>query len=355
MKTITELDSNFIPAPPDYPDAVFLDALSEPFRLYGLIPSKDGEGFFRMSPDIAEKVSEGVCELNCQTSGGRLRFMTDSPYICLSVKVKHAGIMPHFAPCGSYGFDMYEKENGTYFFRGAFLPPIAPAESYSASRTLPSGQKMRDITLDFPLYSALYSVSIGLKKGSCFEKAPEYTVKKPVVYYGSSITQGACATRPGSMYPAILSRKLDCDYIDLGFSGNARAEQVMADYIADLPMSAFVYDYDHNAPSPEFLEKTHMRLFETFRKKQPDTPVVILSRPRYVQDEDTCARLAVIRKTYEKALADGDQNVYLLNGKELMALADDDGTVDDCHPTDLGFRSMANAIEPILRAILYKK
>ena len=353
MKTITELDSNFIPAPPEYPDTVFTRALSEPFTLYGVTAPSGNEGFHRMPCDIADKVSEGVSQLNYETSGGRLRFMTDSPYVCISVRIKHAGIMAHFAPCGSYGFDMYERENGKYSFRGSFLPPIVPTESYCASRAFSDGQKMRDITIDFPLYSALYSVSVGLKKGSKLGKAPAYTVRKPVVYYGSSITQGACATRPGLMYPAILSRKLDCDYIDLGFSGNARGEQIMAEYIASLPMSAFVYDYDHNAPSPAFLEETHGRFFETFRAKQPDTPVIILSRPRFVQDEDTRARFAVIRKTYEKALADGDKAVYFLNGEELMALAGDDGTVDDCHPTDLGFRSMANAVEPILRTVLY--
>lgn len=352
MKTISELDRNFIPAPSDYPDAVFLDALSEPFHLYGVIPPKGEEGFCRMPREIAEKVSAGVFELNEKTSGARLRFVTDSPYICLSVKVKCPGTMSHFALTASLGFDLYEKTEDGYAFLGAFIPPFGAVKEYGAGRMLPGGKKRRDITLNFPTYSSIYSVSIGLQKGSILDAAPDYAFSKPIVFYGSSITQGGCSSRPGTMYPAILSRSLDFDYIDLGFSGNAKAEETMAEYLSTLPMRAFVYDYDHNAPDCAYLRATHGRLFDLFRKKQPDTPVIILSRPRYVQDEDTVNRLAVIRETYERALAAGDKNVYLITGRELMALAKDDGTVDDCHPTDLGFFSMAQAVLPVLKKVL---
>ena len=355
MKTVTELDRNFILPPPEYPDAVFTDILSEPYTLYGVIPPTENEGFHRMPCDVAERVSENVGNLNYHTSGGRVRFKTDSPYICLSVKIKSDGRMPHFAFCGSYGFEMYEREETRYVLRGSFLPPIEKAESYGASVALPNERKMRDITIDFPLYSALYSVAIGLKKGSRLDRSPAYTVKKPVVFYGSSITQGACASRPGMMYPAVLSCILDFDYIDLGFSGSARAETTMAQYIADLDMSAFVYDYDHNAPDVGYLRATHHPFFERIREKNPSLPIVFLSRPQYEQSRDSDEREAVIRETYEKAVSDGDKNVYFVSGRNLMDLAGNDGSVDGVHPTDLGFYSMVRAVYPTLSSILYKR
>ena len=143
--------------------------------------------------------------------------------------------------------------------------------------------------------------------------------------------------------------------MNLGFSGSGKAEQTIADYIADLPMGVFVYDYDHNAPDLAHLEATHERMFHTIREKNPQLPILILSRPKYVLTDVEQQRLAVIRRTYENAVAAGDTHVYFLEGSALMAMAENDGTVDGTHPNDLGFASMAKALEPVLAAILDKE
>ena len=126
----------------------------------------------------------------------------------------------------------------------------------------------------------------------------------------------------------------------------------MAEYLAKLDMSMFVYDYDHNAPTLQHLRNTHQRMFRTIREANPQLPIVLLSRPKYRLDEEEKQRLAVIRRTYENAVAAGDRHVYFMDGTTLMALAENDGTVDGTHPNDLGFYSMAKALEPVLADIL---
>lgn len=356
MKTIAELDTNFV-VKCDHVDGdtEFYDILQPPFRLYGLIPPNDETPLFhRMPRSIATSVSSGVAELNLHASGGRVRFVTDSPYITLSAELGSFGAMSHFAFSGSAGFDAYEKTNDSYRYLGTAVPLFEAHRTNKYTVEIPLYEaRVRDITLNFPTYSAVRSVQIGLKSGALLQKASEYTVTEPVVFYGSSITQGGCASRAGTMYSALLSRMLDFDFINLGFSGNAKGELTMANYLASLPMSVFVYDYDHNAPTVEHLRETHGRLFDIFRKAHPYTPVIFLSRPLYERSEDTLARFAVIRETYERALASGDKNVYLLSGRELMAIAGCEGTVDNCHPTDLGFYSMAQAIRPVLEHCLF--
>ena len=128
----------------------------------------------------------------------------------------------------------------------------------------------------------------------------------------------------------------------------------MADYIASLPMSVFVCDYDHNAPTVEHLAATHENLYRTVRNAHPDIPVIFMARPLFTPGEDALARLEVIKATYEKAKAAGEE-VYLLDGPTLMALAGDDGMVDGAHPNDLGFGSMAQAVTEVLRRIWHKE
>ena len=172
------------------------------------------------------------------------------------------------------------------------------------------------------------------------------------MYYGSSITQGGCASRPGNSYESIVSRRLDADYINLGFSGNAKGEPEIAEYISKLDMSCFVYDYDFNAPTVEHLINTHQKMYNVIREANPDLPIVLMSSPKYRLTDEGKQRLSVIRKTYEDAKANGDGNVYFIDGSTLMALAKYDGTVDDCHPNDLGFASMAKAVGDLLEKIM---
>lgn len=346
LRDIAKIDKNFAVAEKiNKPDVRFYDALEAPFVICGV--KHDGTCFRRLPKAVAETVSDRVLALSSRTAGGRVRFCTDSPYVAISAQMPLVGRMGHFALSGSSGFDLYA--DGRYI--KTFVPPVKLTDGYESVIDL-GERKMRQITVNFPLYSDVSRLQLGLQAGSHLEKPQPYRYETPVVFYGSSITQGGCASRPGNCYSAILGRRLDFDHINLGFSGSGKAEEAIARYIAGLSMSVFVYDYDHNAPDLAHLEATHERMFRIIRQANPCLPIVILGRPRFYLSELERQRLAVIRRTYENALAAGDQQVYFMDGPTLMAMAENEGTVDGTHPNDLGFASMARALEPLLKKIL---
>lgn len=346
MPNIAEIDKNFdIPLTVNKQNITFYHSLSAPFEVYGLLYEN---GHFRRMPEaFSQPVSRNVHSLSRNTAGGRLRFCTDSSCVVIHAKMPHIGKMSHFALCGSSGFDLYIGNE----YRASYLPPFHITDGYQSVVELGSRQ-MREITLHFPLYSDVSELYIGLDDTASIKAPTPYKTQKKMVFYGSSITQGGCASRPGTAYPSLVARHFDSDFINLGFTGNAKGEPAMAEYIKTLPMSVFIYDYDHNAPSLEHLENTHENMFKIIREANPTLPIVMLSRPRYFPTEEECERLAIIRKTYENALASGDKNVYFIDGKTLMQFCHNEGTVDGCHPTDLGFFSMAKTLIELLQTIL---
>ncbi len=355
MSDFSKVDKNFhIDTTLDKTDIRFYDVKEEPFRVYGLIYEN---GRFRRMPEAVAKRAEadfeqwgGVHRLHDCAAGGRVRFKTDSPYIAIHAKMPFVGRMNHFALTGSAGFDMYVREEEGDRYVKTFVP-YDLEDHYESIHEFSKGT-MREFLIHFPPYSSVSELYIGLQENATVEAASKYRVEKPIVYYGSSITQGGCASRPGNIYTNIISRRLDADHINLGFSGNGKGEPTMAAYIADLEMSAFVLDYDHNAFDPEHLRKTHEPFFKAVREKHPDIPVVMCTRPKIYLNKLEVQRREIVKETYERALANGDKNVYFLDGNDLMALCGNEGTVDNCHPTDFGFYSMAKAIGDVLEKVL---
>lgn len=338
MADISQIDKNFkVVCTIGKKDVHYYNPLCSPFKVYGVF-YENGK-YRRMKESVAKDVSERVYFLHTNTAGGRIRFQTNSSYVALYVKMPTIGKMPHFALCGSAGFDVYEKDK----YKASFLPPMDAVDGYEGLIEL-GNKKMREITINLPLYSDISELYIGLQKSAIVQEPTPYAIEKPIVYYGSSITQGGCASRPGTAYQGHISRAFDADFINLGFSGSALAEDKMIDYIKKLSMSVFVLDYDHNAPTNEHLENTHEKMFLAIRKENPTLPILILSRPNYHLNEMERRRRNIIKRTYENALLRGDKNVYFLDGKKLMAIAKGEGQVDGCHPTDLGFFSMAKAM-----------
>ncbi len=319
----------------------FYNALSEPFKIYGVYMD---DGKFRRLPEkVAESVSRGVWILHANTAGGRVRFRTNSPYVAVNVKMGEIGKMPHFPLAGSAGFDVYRNDgNGEEYVR-TFMPPFNIEDGYESLISF-DDEVMRDVTINFPLYSEVKELYIGLDENAVVEAPTPYIDKKPMVYYGSSITQGGCASRPGNCYQGYICRTFNCDYINLGFSGSAKAEDEMTEYIKSLDMSIFVYDYDHNAPSIEHLRNTHEKMFKAIREAHHEIPIIMMSAPVWNPSVDWKERRDIVEQTYKNALAAGDKNVYFVDGKALMSLCENNGTVDNCHPTDLGFYSMARVL-----------
>lgn len=348
MAKISDIDKNFeVKTDFSKENICWINALSNPIFLFGVF--HDGERYKRMDTEVAKSVSNGVTILHTNTSGGRITFETDSPYVAISVKGGFCH-MPHMAFTGSAGFDLMVWDNGCFNHFATFVPPVDNTSEYTSIVEFPN-KKMRKILIHFPLYSDVYELNLGFDGSSVINAYNPYDGKPPVVYYGSSITQGGCASRPANNYPAIVSAKTLTDFVCLGFSGNAHGEDEMREYIASLPMSAFVLDYDHNdCDNPERMRKTHPSLYERVRETHPDIPIIIMTEPySYRREEPRKANFAVIEETYLKARQRGD-NVYFIDGHEMFGEEYKTcGTVDGCHPNDFGFVKMAEAVLKCLK------
>lgn len=345
MKKIEELDKNFSANIPDFDGMTAYDVREAPFCLNGIL--HDESGYFRMDKRIADSINEYISQLNLHTSGGRVRFSTDSRKIILSVDLGELCHMSHMPLSGSSSFDLYV--NGEYL--SVFRAPDGEAykKPWISEMVLPQGEK--DIVINFPLYNKVKSLFIYLEKNSSVNVPSSYEEKAPIVFYGSSITQGGCASHPGNAYPNMISRSLNRDFINLGFSGNCKAEYEMCEYIASLPMSLFVYDYDYNAPTPEFLEATHERFFKQLRSLRPDVPVLMLSAAdNFFGEEIMTRRREIIKKTYDNAVHSGDKNVYFIDGRSFYKdFGLDFCTVDCVHPNDLGFFGFYKVISEFIK------
>lgn len=369
-KTIIELDKNFnINSNIDVSDIVWISGNDKALKVHGaynkaLYPETDAKPeYIRMDPDVACKANNCVYTYFTNTSGIRVRFKTDSEYIAINCKWDNMSQIPHITAVGSSGFDFYVKADGKERFVKAFFPPIENNGAKNGYEGIYhfTTKEMREITINFPLYNDVSEFYLGLQRDASINAAEDYKFKTPIVYYGSSITQGGCASRPGNAYQAILSRAFDADFINLGFSDGARGEEVMANYIASLDMCAFVYDYDHNAKTSDMLLETHYPFYKIVREKHPDIPIICMTRPcpiktfgaPFTKEWFVEIRQDIVRDTCRKAKEAGDNNIYFLNGAEFFAGEGVDCcTVDGNHPNDLGFYRMAKALAPVLAKAL---
>lgn len=331
------------------PDIRFYDVRETPFSIYGLYRPETEPVFKRLPDQVAKNVSETVEQLYANTSGGRVRFSTDSRYVAIHAEMPYIANRSIMSLLCSAGFDIYIQEGGKEVYWSSYRPPVDMTDGYENIVYFPD-RRHREITLYFPLYNEVNQLFVGLEKDASVGKGAEYRISSPVIYYGSSITQGASASRPGMCYEAIISRKLNCDFRNFGFAAGAKGERAIAEYLASLPCSAFVCDYDYNAPSPEHLEQTHQEFYRILRSGLKEVPILILSRPVTGYDNpENRRRRDIIYHTCHNAWENGDDRVYFIDGYSLFG-ADgmEDCIADGIHPNDLGFYRMAGTIAKVL-------
>ncbi len=352
---IEDIDPNFKFDTVKEEDIEWISALDERFSLYGVYYDEEETSFVRMPNAVAQGVSENVERLAKRASGGRLRFITDSPYIAIRSVNANTGLGTYFTMISYYGYSIFQESGYMAMLSPTFDILKNGGEDIAYEGIKYFGTTKRQYTICFPPYGQVRALFIGIKKGSVLKKPKPYKNENaPVVFYGSSITMGGCTTRPGCEYTAMCCRDLKLHYLNFGFSGNCKGELVLADYFASLPMSVFVYDYDHNAPNADFLADTHERFFLRLRELRPDLPVIMITRP--TRTHQWQQRREVILNTYERALARGDENVYFIDGSTFFPKAlRPYTTVDEVHPNDLGFALMAKKVKGVLRRILSKK
>lgn len=351
---LTEIDKNFSTIAAAEDSFIFRNVLDGTFSLEGLPwRTTNKEPYYRLPEALTDiDVNAGALELAHHTSGACVRFMSNSAEIMLKADLAWDMGMRHNV--NRRGFDCFYRNTDGKFVFHRHVKPAPQDDTLQEICAQNPNCEMREWLINMPLYGGVIKFEIGLKEGAELLPPPPHKIKKPVLFYGSSITQGGCASRPGNAYTSMLCRELDAEQINLGFSGCGRGESAIAEAIAELELAAFVMDYDHNAPTVEHLELTHNRFFRIIREKNPLLPIVILSRcDFYASEESIVRRREIIRKTYLDAKNAGDENVYFIDGETLWGTKMRDAcTIDGCHPNDLGFYRMYETIYPLLQKIL---
>lgn len=327
----------------------------KPIRIYGLSVINPQEGrFWRLNTDIMEKMPH-YAETGKRCMGGRVRFITNSANITIRMALKTLQVDRAMCLPGSSGADIYYGVGEKSRYAGYIAPTDYEDSSRVVECKLTREARHEMVTINLPRNDQLASLEIGIDDDADMLPPVEYSISKPIIYYGSSITEGGCAPRPGASYTSVLSRWLDADHFNYGFSGKALGEPEFAAYIAaHKDISLFVYDYDHNAPNPEHLMKTHEPFFKIIREAHRDLPIIMMSRPDYDRnEEDSIKRREVIYHTFINARSAGDENVYFVDGQQFFGLTGrDECTIDGCHPTSLGFMRMAETLYPLARRLL---
>jgi hypothetical protein len=289
----------------------------------------DTKDYYDRLPARAEGVvRDPVWGLSHDVAGLVVRFATDAGSICVSWD--GGGGMQHMPATGRSGLDLFVKRDGEW----RFTRVARPEEEWTVRRLFEGrSREKREYLLYLPLYNKVTRVEIGVPDTCQLWKLPK-PEGKPIVFYGTSITQGGCASRPGNVHTAILGRWLGREVINLGFSGNGMMEPEMAEFISELDPAVLMIDCIPNVGSK--IGELTVPFMEIYRKKRPDTRVMLVENVREYDTEDNAA----MKREWQKLVDAGDENLFYLTCDQDVWLGGD-ATVDGVHPTDLGFLLMA--------------
>ena len=325
------------------------NCFDEPIKVFGIPFFEEKRKFERLPEQLRAKMSN-LEFLGRRCPGARIGFRTDAEEFTVKIYLKTLSldIGMSIYSCQSACVMIGDRQNSV--FAALINPPNYNTKVFE--KTVKKSSNMEEVTIWLLRNEEIDNVEIIMPDYACVEGPTPYKYGK-ALYYGSSITEGGCCCNVTNGYNALLSRWLDLDYYNFGFSGKARGELEMADYINTIDMSLFVMDYDHNAPNVEHLRNTHEPFFKRIREVNPKLPILILSKPDFDYTEDGKERRAVIENTYNNAVKAGDKNVYFVDGETFFGEHDRHlFTIDRTHPNDLGFYRMASVILPRMKKIL---
>lgn len=305
----------------------------------------DTESFYARLPLKAKKSVRGpVWKLSQCSAGIHIRFKSDAKKLQVRWTLSKKSLaMPHMPATGVSGIDLYAMDK-TGKLR--FCANASPKKlTNTASLTLPEST---EYLLYLPLYNGLKSLELGVPKDKHLSKLPASTISDNIVFYGTSITQGACASRPGMAATSITSRALNTPVINLGFSGNGKMEIEMAELLSELDPAIYVLDCLWNM-SPQLVSDRVVPFIARLRKSHPSTPIILVedSSFRGLSSE----KGGILKAIFTKLTQQGDQNLYFIPNKDMLG-QDFDGTVDGIHPNDLGMARQAAVFAQFLKPLL---
>ena len=311
----------------------------------------------RLPANVTTNVNAGVRSMKHHTSGLQFRLKTTSPHVSFRwVPWSKSLSMDHMPSTGVSGIDVYvQKPDGTWKYLKTGRVRSASGGSLDRVYIAPG----TPICVNLPLYNGVTEFKLGIDKNAEVEAlGPRKSgIEKPVVFYGTSITHGGCCSRPGLAFVNIVGRDLDVPVVNLGFSGSGVMEFEMSEHLAAIDASCYVLDCLWNmgmskdkARHGRNVDENYEPFIRNLRAKRPGVPIVMAE-----QCDVFCgppnAKDRCMKALYEKLIAEGWKNLVYLP-KDKMYTGDCDGTVDGCHPNDLGMRSMADAFGDAVRKAL---
>ena len=334
---------------------VWTDAAQLP--LYGKATEDTFTRYARLPASLQEVSRPPVWRLGQNSTGLYVRFRTASPTLWVRWESASSKLMNHMSPTGSRGLDLYALEDGKWRFIAAGRPDLK--QTVTEQKVMANMEpQMREYMLYLSLYNGVTDLGIGTEEGYPVLQ-PEVNSprsERPIVMYGTSITQGGCTSRPGMLYTSIMARRLNREFINLGFSGNAHLDLEIARLMASVPDPAlYVIACTENASPEQFAERGEA-FFRILRDAHPDVPVIFVEDPHFshmVLDraiaDEVNGRNAAQKALYEHLVAAGEKNLFYVPSFEMTQQED---FVDGVHFTDLGMTHYADLMEPVLREAL---
>ncbi len=310
----------------------------------------DTDSFYDRLPARAkETVPPSVWGLSRHSAGMALRFVTDAQSLTVRWAVRHSELAkPHMPATGVSGVDIYQRmPEGWRFVKNG--RPVALTNTVEVSIT-----PHADCLIYLPLYNGTALVEVGIPSGHTLRAPPPRTNRRtrPVVFYGTSITHGACASRPGMAFTAIAGRLADTPVVNLGFSGSGKMEPALCDLVSEIDASVYVLDCLWNMSDALIRERAEP-FIRALREKRPATPILLAEDCNAFGRAPT-AKAKVLRALFEKLKAEDSvkwARLHYLEAKEMLG-HDGEGTVDGCHPNDLGMMRQGTLFGQALLKIL---
>ncbi|WP_390881399.1 SGNH/GDSL hydrolase family protein [Thalassoroseus pseudoceratinae] len=318
-----------------------------------ILPKHERQRWFDRLPASADgKVTKNVWNLSRDSAGMMVRFKTDAQEIHVHYRLKDSGIaMPHMPATGVSGVDLYAKDKDGVWKWVQVTRPTRQDVKTKIISGLTLGE--REYAAYLPLYNGVEYLKIGVPKNASFEGLKPRD-SKPIIFYGTSITHGACASRPGMVHTAILGRWLDRPVVNLGFSGNGKMHAEVADYLTETDAAVYVIDCLPNMSAGD-VEKRCVPLVKQIRSARPDTPIILVEDRRNTNDWILPSRRAhhdknhaALKAAYKELKQLGIKNLYYIPGDTLYG-DDTEGATDGSHASDLGFMRQAEAFLPVLK------
>lgn len=365
MKVEQTLDNNMLGNESEViENLVWLSVADENLRLSGFAFYKEEERFQRIPQRFSEKLQEinpSLVELGVHTAGGQIAFRSNTSRVFIRAKVTESHHMVNMTPVAQCGFDLYIGENprNLKFFGITKFDTTKKEYACEVVSNLDT-KTTKEFLLNFPLYAGVHEVEIGIDQGVILESPSPYEKEGKIIFYGTSITQGGCASRPGMAYPSYIARKCNLEHCNFGFSGNGLGEYEVAQMLSEVEQPLlYVLDYEANSGTNGRMVKSLENFIRCLRQKHQEIPILVVSRIPYLLDkmEETTGKLReelrnFQKTTVEKCKAQGDEAIFFCDGYTLWDEEFDEYTVDFIHPTDLGLYFMGKGLTKVIQSIL---